>query len=353
MRLVRCASVALSAVLLPGCSQEFRTVSGTVADAALAAPRASQVALGDAEVTVARTVQPLGDASTAPRASGVTSEAREPDAGGGPRTIESEPTRVEAGTVDSTTSVDASSAPPPAPPCTTGKAGPPMARIPEPGGSSYCIDTTEVTVSDYAAFLAANPPLSLLPAGVCAWKKSFVPDGVFPPSGDLDLPVASVDWCDAAAYCVFAGKHLCGKAGGGTNAYSDYAKPASEWYFACTSGGKTTYPYGSAFDPSACVGVDFDGTSGFQPATDLPHDVGAALRCHGQTPPFDALHDMAGNVAEWEDSCDSTGGSADYCHVRGDSYREGNASTMSCAYAPRLTRSYRAAYVGFRCCSES
>jgi formylglycine-generating enzyme required for sulfatase activity len=59
---------------------------------------------------------------------------------------------------------------------------------------------------------------------------------------------------------------------------------------------------------------------------------------------------MAGNVAEWEASCNSYGGSADYCHVRGDSYRQGNQSTMSCAYAPRMTRSSRAGYVGFRCC---
>jgi formylglycine-generating enzyme required for sulfatase activity len=238
------------------------------------------------------------------------------------------------------------------PPCTGGKAGPAMASIATPDGASYCIDTTEVTVSDYAAFLASDPPLSLLPADVCAFKKSFVPDGVFPPSGAPELPVTSVDWCDAAAYCAFAGKHLCGKVGGGANAYTDFAKPASEWYFACSEGGKATFPYGSTFDPSACVGVDFDGTSGFQPASDFAHSVATAPKCHGQAPPYDALHDMAGNVAEWEDSCASTGGSADYCHVRGDSYREGNASTMPCGYAPRLTRSYRAAYVGFRCCSE-
>ena len=90
---------------------------------------------------------------------------------------------------------------------------------------------SSVIASDYAAFLAAGPPLSLLPAGVCSFKKSFVPDGVFPPSGGAALPVTSVDWCDAAAYCTFAGKHLCGKVGGGSSAYTDYAKPASEWYF--------------------------------------------------------------------------------------------------------------------------
>jgi formylglycine-generating enzyme required for sulfatase activity len=225
-----------------------------------------------------------------------------------------------------------------------------MALLTTSTGQSYCIDETEVTVRDYAAFLATKPSPTLAPPGVCAFKQSFAPDGDFPPPGSSERPVTLVDWCDAAAYCAFAGKHLCGKLGGGSNAYADFAKPVDEWYFACTAGGKTTLPYGNVFDPSACVGVDFDGTSGFQPSSDTPHDVGQAVRCHSSLAPFDALRDLAGNVAEWEDSCNSMGGSADYCHVRGDSYRQGNESTMSCASAPRMTRSYRAGYIGFRCC---
>ncbi|HVW24526.1 MAG TPA: SUMF1/EgtB/PvdO family nonheme iron enzyme [Polyangiaceae bacterium] len=350
MRFGFSSAALLGVVLNCGCSQdEFRTaptVLGDAGPAQVTPPRTS----GEGGVGVARAAQALPDAGAPKHDEATRALARELDARVEPRAGTTEAGSSDAAVADATTQMDASSEP--VRPCEDGKAGPPMVSITPPSGPSYCIDTTEVTVSDYAAFLASNPPLSLLPATVCAWKKSFVPDGVFPPAGGADLPVSSVDWCDAAAYCAFAGKHLCGKVGGGSNAYTDFAKPASEWYFACSAGGKTTFPYGSTFDPSACVGVDFDGTSGFQPTTDTPHDVGSATRCHGQTAPFSAIYDMAGNVAEWEDSCDSTGGSADYCHVRGDSYREGNETTMPCGYAPRMTRSYRGGYIGFRCCSE-
>jgi formylglycine-generating enzyme required for sulfatase activity len=235
-------------------------------------------------------------------------------------------------------------------PCDTATAGPSMVPITTSSGATYCIDSTEVTVRDYAAFLATDPASSLAPAPVCAWKRSFVPDGVWPPADADEHPVSSVDWCDAAAYCSYAGKHLCGQVGGGPTAFADATKPVDEWYYACTSGGKTTLPYGDVFDPTTCVGADYDGKTGFQPLTDTLLDVGAAKECHSAQPPFDALRDLAGNVAEWQDSCGSNGGSADYCHIRGASFREGNSATMACDAAPHLTRSMRAPYVGFRCC---
>ena len=228
---------------------------------------------------------------------------------------------------------------------------PAMVAVTTPAGTTFCIDETEITVGQYAVFLAADPGLELAPAGVCSWKKTFVPDGAWPLIGKDDYPISLVDWCDAAAYCAFAGKRLCGGADGAANPYADYAKPSDEWFYACSQGNKTSFPYGATFDPSACVGVDYDGISGFQPVTDAPRAAGSASRCHGASSPFSLVHDLAGNVAEWENSCNSSGGSADYCHVRGDSYRQGNESTMVCGSAPRMTRAYRAGYIGFRCCA--
>ncbi len=340
-------TAALGVVLLCGCSQEFRTAAGDGSDAGVVKRTApfGEIVLSNPKSSGALEV----DASDAQPTVLPKSPVRAPTPSATTPATEVPPNAQDAGTnADAATGAKTEDAAPTH--ACAGSAGPKMVSISTATGSSYCIDATEVTVSDYAAFLASNPAVALAPSTVCSWKQSFVPAGTFPPSGSGELPVSSVDWCDAAAYCAFAGKHLCGKTGGGANPYTDFAKPTGEWYFACTQGGKTTLPYGSTFDPSACVGVDFDGVSGFQPGTDAPHAVATATRCHGAAAPFDALHDMAGNVAEWEDSCDSTGGSADYCHLRGDSYREGNASTMSCGYAPRMTRSYRAGYIGFRCC---
>jgi formylglycine-generating enzyme required for sulfatase activity len=348
LMLIRSYAAALLPFVLAGCSEGFRTMPNHDADASIlrrespfgeivvsgqkSAGSATATDAGDTGEEASAPVRPRGDVSS--------------DAGAAATTPQVTPAADAAPDVNIPSDAGAVTRPSS---CGAGKLGPKMASVATPSGA-YCIDETEVTVADYAAFLASNPSPTLAPATVCAWKTSFVPAGVFPPPGSDTVPVSQIDWCDAAAYCTYAGKRLCGKVGGGASPYTDYAKPTSEWYFACSGGGKTTLPYGNTFDPSACVGLDYDGVGGFQPATDLAHPVGTAPRCEGALAPFDSIRDMAGNVAEWEDSCESTGGSADYCHVRGDSYREGNASTMACGYAPRMTRSYRAAFIGFRCC---
>jgi len=159
-----------------------------------------------------------------------------------------------------------------------------------------------------------------------------------------------VDWCDAWAYCRWAGKALCGQVDGDAVPYEDFAASTNAWYSACSNNGARTYPYGNSFDSGACVGTDFDGVAGFQPATDVTHPVGHAQRCRGAGPALEELADMAGNVAEWEDSCDRDLGSDDLCRLRGSSFRLGQATTMRCSSAGPSTRSARANFIGFRCC---
>src|SRR5258706_16123893 len=79
--------------------------------------------------------------------------------------------------------------------CRPGR-GPSSILIQAPGGD-YCIDTTEVTKGDYAAFLTgigSNGPSTPLPAG-CEGESSFTPAKNWPPApGTETFPVSQIDW---------------------------------------------------------------------------------------------------------------------------------------------------------------
>lgn len=83
-----------------------------------------------------------------------------------------------------------------------GSGGPTPVRI----GAS-CIDSTEVTNAQYAAFLAAvgNTPAQSAP---CTGNTSFVPAAGWPAASGT-ASVVEIDWCDAFAFCAWAQKKLC------------------------------------------------------------------------------------------------------------------------------------------------
>ncbi len=99
-----------------------------------------------------------------------------------------------------------------------GRAGPTIVKIP---GSSYCIDSTEVSFADYRASLAVADVSAPLRPG-CAWNTSFeiMSEVIGEPKNH---PIRGVDWCDAVAYCEWAGKRLCGRIGGGSVTYDEFA----------------------------------------------------------------------------------------------------------------------------------
>ena len=218
-------------------------------------------------------------------------------------------------------------------------AGPPMVNV-----GAFCIDSTEVTNAQYNAFLDAKVPPqsdSKLPS-YCAFNSTY---GLKVNEPDtLQAPRTSVDWCDAFAYCKWAGKRLCGKiGGGGTNAFTDYSNEAkSEWFYACNGGTvDNIYPYGPIFDHTKCNVDDY-----------VADPVRSHPACRGLKAPFDLIYDLSGNAVEWEDSCDTPAtGAGDHCLWRGGAYGFPEAIYSPCDnYYDNRTRDNVDAFVGIRCC---
>ena len=226
-------------------------------------------------------------------------------------------------------------------PCTSAH-GPAMVRVAGSGGATFCIDTTEVTNLQYAAFATTNLPITTSQPAECAWNSSFIQSSIPDLIGHGANPAAFVDWCDAAAYCAWAGKRLCGKIGGGptTSGESDDAT-ASQWYAACTSAGANVYPYAATYASAACIGEKPNGTS--DPTSAVPTTTCAAGA--------KALYDLSGNVAEWSNACLSgTSVDKDLCELRGGGGTDGQAA-LRCDAFRADKRSTQVKDVGFRCCS--
>jgi sulfatase modifying factor 1 len=210
---------------------------------------------------------------------------------------------------------------------------------------SYKIDTTEVTNGAYAQFLASNPCVGDQPAE-CAFNGSFTPPNAWPAFGKDDFPVAYVNWCDAYAYCKWAGKHLCGEIGGGELAFGNYANPTKdEWFAACSGGQNLKYPYGASYDAAVCNGLD---TWGGDPIVAKSMPAGSESACVGGYP---GLYDMSGNLWEWENSCSGKVGETDTCHARGGSFWS-TGNVMRCNFSSDRNRSNVARNIGFRCCAD-
>lgn len=239
-----------------------------------------------------------------------------------------------------------------------GAHGPKMVRISLPGLADFCIDSTEVSQGQYAEFLKAGVDPGKQSLAVCAKKnKDFVPlVNVFPedwkgcPKGEYDpdnkagLPVDCVDWCDARAYCEWAGKRLCGAVGGGPLPASSAELTESldgEWYVACSQGGKQKFPYGEEYAKGKC------GEPAVAGMTKSLTPVGSS-ECSGQSAPFSDVFDLVGNVSEWEDLCPSEG----ICRLRGGgaTVEPGPLGCATAHVAEAINRGIVG--VGFRCCAD-
>ncbi len=219
----------------------------------------------------------------------------------------------------------------------------PMVEI----AGTFRIDATEVTNASYDRFLGEVIGNTFDASSVahehCGFNTSYARGPDCKGATGPNLPVTCVDWCDAWAYCAWAGKRLCGKIRAKAllpDERADISK--SQWTLACAGVSSSNVPYQGAPRANACV------TSDAVPSRTDPQRAGETVTCQGKTP---GLFDMVGNVSEWEDNCDLAGNAYDNrCTARGGSYVDSFA-TASCQFSSAATRKDMRPTLGFRCCS--
>jgi formylglycine-generating enzyme len=210
----------------------------------------------------------------------------------------------------------------------------------------FLIDATEVTVADYAGFAALDfHPIVL--SSPCLWKLQvewFRPDDWDQQlEGDFDNPVRGVDWCDAEAYCKWAGKRLCGVVGGGPAKLEQLIDAPNEWHRACSDGGVSSWPYGNNYKKHACNGLD-QGIADITPVASFADCVGGV----------EGLFDMSGNLWEWTNACGEDPGAEHWeqdCQRRGGSFHS-SKDVLRCSVDSRRHRGYRDSSTGIRCCAD-
>jgi formylglycine-generating enzyme required for sulfatase activity len=211
-------------------------------------------------------------------------------------------------------------------------------------GPGRSIDVTEVTRSQYGAWLATSPSTAAQPS-YCTFNTAFTPSCYLPlDDTDANLPMVCIDWCDARAYCLGVGKRLCGHPSPAATPYASFADPSqSVWYEACTSSGVHPYPYGDAYQPAACNGPE----AGQGALVEVAH----FNQCQPLSAPYAGVFDLSGNAVEHEDSCETTiHGALDLCRVRGGSHVS-PPGDLRCDFSWSVQRSWSSERLGFRCCS--
>jgi sulfatase modifying factor 1 len=211
----------------------------------------------------------------------------------------------------------------------------------------FAIDATEVTRSQYAAWLAIREE-DPFQTPQCRWNQDLEPDAACIAQASVCQgaacdahPQPCVDFCDAAVYCREVGKQLCGGTNGGP---TDRDGADSEWLLTCTANGKHDALSGEAFVSGQCNDQTANSRS------TVP--VGSKTACQSPEPGYSGIFDLIGNLREWEDNCDAMTGAADICHLRGGSFGISAAAPV-CSETVYADRGSFAESVGFRCCEPN
>ena len=238
--------------------------------------------------------------------------------------------------------------------CPLGTQGAAMVPVQVGTLGSYCIDTTETTNADYAAFLASADAAAGMQPSLCASNASLAPTAgcgapPYDPVNSPRYPVACVNWCDAVAYCAWAGKRLCAMIPGASpSTLALVQSESSEWGWSCTLGGTTPYPMGHPFDAGVCV----------EPAPGTPNPTSAPVAsdpsCHGLFAPYSEVYDQVGNVGEWLAPLLVDDAGVRSVVAMGSTFRQPTgACSATHANSPYARPTDAFDDIGIRCCADS
>jgi formylglycine-generating enzyme required for sulfatase activity len=195
---------------------------------------------------------------------------------------------------------------------------PPWVRHPD---KPFSISATEVTVAQFRACVEAGQCNLAATNAQCNYGKT-----------DKDEhPLNCVTYAGAEQFCTYAGGRICTEA---------------EWLDACSGTDGRAYPYGPTFDPATCNAQSQSVVVEGRERATAP--VGSHTLCEGGLP---GLFDMAGNVAEWVNSCNG-----DYCKFRGAGYLSNDPVDRFAGCSGICSgndKGFQSGIVGFRCCQDA
>ena len=163
------------------------------------------------------------------------------------------------------------------------------ARVPSEGPQTqvtisrgFLIGKHEVTQGEYLNLMGTNP-------------SAF--------AGDLSLPVETVSWDDAVAYCVAltAKERNQGRLPSG---FAYRLPTEAEWEYACRAGTTTAFHFGEAMRSGM---ANFNGRYEYPPCDEGSYScynpsgvyLSAPTKVENHAPNAWGLHDMHGNISEW------------------------------------------------------
>jgi formylglycine-generating enzyme required for sulfatase activity len=237
----------------------------------------------------------------------------------------------------------------------------------QPGGTCVWVGETEVTVEQYRRFVEEKPNWDAqLDPQRCGWKTApsdparetthecTVSTNMESEPFDLRKPIRCIDWCDARAFCEWAGtgKFLCGGNANASPGGSEPANTTDDWGRACAPSSGLALPYGDGLTRKEEVcNVGLSGAQCRALTGQLrcaPAKVGEFSQCKG---PLGAV-DMIGNVAEWVFMCSiSDAGAETRCQHRGGSFAD-SLEDQTCYSFQSSPRNARERTIGLRCCAK-